>query len=70
MQGGEGKKRNTQQRFKNGTTVFVEGKKLKGRELEKKGNFSPERAAELLKAAADLKDLLDARLQAEAELKK
>ncbi|MCX5698433.1 MAG: hypothetical protein NTX01_01900 [Candidatus Omnitrophica bacterium] len=40
------------------------------RELERKGNFSPERAAELLKAAADLKELLDARLQARAELKK
>ncbi|MFZ2937160.1 MAG: hypothetical protein WA066_00450, partial [Candidatus Omnitrophota bacterium] len=44
------------------------GSKIK--ELEKKGNISPESAAELLKAAADLKDLLDARLQAEAELKK
>ncbi|MDP2928272.1 MAG: hypothetical protein Q8N80_05705, partial [Candidatus Omnitrophota bacterium] len=40
------------------------------RELERKGNISPESAAELLKAAADFKDLLDARLQAEAELKK
>jgi len=40
------------------------------REFERKGNISPEIAAELLKAVVDLKDLLDARLQAEAELEK
>lgn len=39
-------------------------------ELERKGDISPESAAELHKAVADFKDLLDARLQAEAELKK
>ncbi|MBU4252575.1 MAG: hypothetical protein KKC39_04655 [Candidatus Omnitrophica bacterium] len=40
------------------------------RELERKGSVSPESAAEILKAAADLKDLLQARLMAKAELKK
>lgn len=40
------------------------------REIERKRNISPESAGEFIKAAADLKDLLDARLQAEAELKK
>ncbi|MFH0918097.1 MAG: hypothetical protein V1830_03075 [Candidatus Omnitrophota bacterium] len=40
------------------------------KELEKKGSLSPENAAELLKSATDLKDLLEARLKAETELKK
>jgi hypothetical protein len=42
----------------------------KVRELERKGDISPESIAELLKAVADFKDQLDANLQAEAELKK
>ena len=40
------------------------------RELEKKDNLSSESVAELLKVAADLKNLLDAQLQAESELNK
>ncbi|MFH1519595.1 MAG: hypothetical protein ABIE75_03385 [Candidatus Omnitrophota bacterium] len=39
------------------------------RELERKDSVSPDSAAELLKAAEDFKDLLDARLQTEIELK-
>ncbi|MDP3042723.1 MAG: hypothetical protein Q8N62_08405 [Candidatus Omnitrophota bacterium] len=40
------------------------------RELERKGSISPESAAKMLKAAADFKDLLQARLKAKAELEK
>ncbi|MFH1281745.1 MAG: hypothetical protein ABIH91_03410 [Candidatus Omnitrophota bacterium] len=40
------------------------------RELERKGGISLESATELIKAVADFKDLLDARLGAEAELNK
>lgn len=40
------------------------------RELERKGDISPENSAELLKAVTDFKDQLNAKLQAEAELKK
>jgi len=49
-----------------------QSKDLKERieELKKEGDISPQGAAELLKAAEDFKELLDARLQAEKELKR